>query len=98
MERPGAAERVANLRKEVLADIGLYELRRSHKVSQVELASRLQITQPAISQLENAADPRLSTLRDYIEALGGQLELCAHFNGEMFSLDVGEDSDVTVSR
>ena len=45
--RPGAAERLAALRQDTLAEIGLYELRRSLERSQADLATELEITQPA---------------------------------------------------
>jgi DNA-binding Xre family transcriptional regulator len=88
--RPGAEERLARLREETLAEIGLYELRRSRDISQIELAQRLQITQSAISKFENGGDLRLSTLRDYVEALGGRLELRAHFDDRTVLLSIGE--------
>lgn len=88
LARPGAAERVAALREEALAEIGLYELRRSQNVSQAELAERLHITQAAVSKFENADDVRLSTLRQYIEALGGRLEVSAQFDGRTVKLEI----------
>lgn len=88
MARPGAAERLAALREKTLAEIGLYELRRSQDVSQTELAARLEITQAAISKFEHSDDVRLSTLRQYIEALGGQLELSARFEDRVVPIDL----------
>ena len=58
--RPGAAERLAALRDETLAEIGLYELRRSLERSQTELAAELGISQSAVSQLERGGDVKLS--------------------------------------
>ena len=88
MARPGAAERVPALREATLAEIGLYELRRAQDVSQTELADRLHITQAAVSKFENSDDVRLSTLRQYIEALGGHLELTARFEDRAVSIDL----------
>jgi predicted transcriptional regulator len=88
MARPGGRERVAELRQELLAEIGLYELRRSQDLSQSELAERLQITQAAVSKFENSDDVRLSTLRQYIEALGGHLELTARFEDRTVAIDL----------
>jgi transcriptional regulator with XRE-family HTH domain len=51
-------------------------------VSQAELAGRLEVTQGAISKLEHADDVRISTLRQYLEALGARLELVAIFDDE----------------
>ena len=76
----GAAERLALLRAETLEEIRLYELRHGEAVSQAELAGRLDVTQGAISKLEHSEDVRVSTLRQYLEALGARLELVAVFD------------------
>ena len=80
--RPGAAERLGAKRTETLEEIRLYELRHNQAVSQAELAGRLEVTQGAISKLEHADDVRISTLRQYLEALGARLELVAVFEYE----------------
>ncbi len=54
---------------------GLRELRRIAGKAQVEIATALNIKQPSVSKIENQADMYLSTLRSYVEALGGELEL-----------------------
>ena len=82
MERPGAAERVERARAEFEEELRLYELRHAEALSQVEVAGRLEITQSAVSKLEHAEDVRVSTLRDYLEALGARLELVAVFEDE----------------
>ena len=43
--------------------------------AQVEIASALRVKQPSISKIEKQADMYLSTLRSYVEAIGGKLEL-----------------------
>ena len=88
--RPGAAERLAALRENTLAEIGLDELRRALDRSQTELAAELGISQSAISQLERAGDVKLSTLRNYLEHLGARLELPAVFE------DDGEDHFIPI--
>jgi len=80
--RPGAKERLAEKRAETLDEIRLYELRHAEAVSQAELAGRLEVTQGAISKFEHAEDVRISTLRQYLEALGARLELVAVFDDE----------------
>ena len=80
--RPGAKKRLAVKRAETLEEIRLYELRHTEAVSQVELAGRLEVTQGAISKLEHSDDVRVSTLRQYLEALGARLELVAVFEDE----------------
>ena len=78
--RPGAPERLAALREETLAEIGLFELRRSRNQSQIDLASILEISQSAISQIERGDDLKISTLRTYVEGLGARLQLIATFD------------------
>ena len=77
--RPGAAERLATSRAETLEEIRLYELRQAEALSQMTVAGRLDVTQAAISKFEHADDVRVSTLRQYLEALGARLELVAVF-------------------
>lgn len=54
---------------------GLRELRLAVGKAQQDIAAALKIRQPSVSKLENQADMHLSTLRGYIEAVGGELEL-----------------------
>src|SRR5947209_2891608 len=82
LARPGAKERLAQKRAELLEEIRLYELRHAEAVSQVEMAGRLEVTQGAISKFEHADDVRVSTLREYLAALGARLELVAVFDEE----------------
>lgn len=53
----------------------LSELRRVAGKAQVEIASALNVKQPSVSKIEKQADMYLSTLRSYVEAVGGQLDL-----------------------
>ena len=55
------------------------ELRRARKLTQVSLAKALGITQDGVSRLEKRTDLLLSTLREYVEAMGGRLSLIAEF-------------------
>ena len=75
------------------AELPLSELREAKQLTQVELAKRLKVDQAAISKLERRTDMYLSTLRDVIHAMGGQLQLCATFpSGEIryVTLDIKE--------
>ena len=86
--RPGATERLAALRAQTLAEIGLYELRKALERSQTELAAELSISQSAVSQLERADDLKLSTLRNYLAQLGARLQLVAVFDEDDEELSV----------
>ncbi len=71
--------RIARRAEAMLAALELSDLRRARRHSQQALAAALDSTQSSISKLESRTDTTISTLRDYIEALGGQLHLIAHF-------------------
>jgi predicted transcriptional regulator len=53
----------------------LKELRRISEISQVKIAESLKISQPAVSKIEKQTDMYLSTLRNYVEAMGGELDV-----------------------
>ncbi len=54
---------------------GLRELREITGKAQLEIATVLNIKQPSVSKIEKQTNMYLSTLRNYIEAIGGELEL-----------------------
>lgn len=61
---------------ELLRDVdGLCELRQIAGKGQADIASALNIKQPSVSKIEKQSDMYLSTLRSYVEAVGGELEL-----------------------
>ena len=64
--------RYDELRQEV---DGLRELRQIAGKAQEDVATALNIKQPSVSKIEKQADMYLSTLRGYVEAIGGKLEL-----------------------
>jgi ribosome-binding protein aMBF1 (putative translation factor) len=57
----------------------LEELRKARALSQEDVAAALDKDQSAVSKLERRTDMHVSSLRRYIEALGGTLEITAHF-------------------
>lgn len=59
--------------------LALKELRKARATSQADLAEALKVGQPAIAKLEQRTDMYVSNLRRYVEALGGKLEITAHF-------------------
>ena len=80
LARPGAEQRLAALRSETLAEIGLQVLRRTLERSQADLAGELGISQSAVSQLERGDDVKVSTLRSYVQGLGARLKIIAVFD------------------
>ena len=83
-------EEYAEIKKEALAElerIGFGKLRQARHRTQVALAERLDVPQAAISRMERRTDLLLSTLRGYVEGLGGKLELRAVFPDGEFLLE-----------
>jgi len=76
---PEAQARAAARAEAMLLDMQLQELRKARQVTQVDLAKAMKVEQAAISKLERRDDMYVSTLRAYIEALGGELKLVASF-------------------
>ena len=63
--------------KKLLAEMPLQELRQAMSLSQKTMSELLGRDQPSISKIENQTDMYVSTLRSYIEALGGELQIVA---------------------
>jgi transcriptional regulator with XRE-family HTH domain len=76
---PEARARAQARADAMLAEMALAELRKAFEVSQEDLAKLLKVTQASVSKMENREDLHLSTLVAYIKALGGELEILAHF-------------------
>jgi DNA-binding XRE family transcriptional regulator len=60
----------------------LREIRAAHSQSQAMIAEKFGVNQAAVSKLERRTDMYVSTLRDYIRAMGGELEIIARFPGK----------------
>src|SRR5271163_1039393 len=57
----------------------LRELRKAHALTQQRMAEALHISQDGVSRIEKRSDFLLSTLRSYVEAMGGNLRLVVEF-------------------
>ena len=68
-------EKAKTLKKEM----ALNELRAAMDITQEHLASLLHVNQAAISKLERRTDMYVSTLGNFVRAMGGQLEMTARF-------------------
>ncbi|MDO8954618.1 MAG: helix-turn-helix transcriptional regulator [Gammaproteobacteria bacterium] len=75
-----SAQKEANLLTEkMISDMPLQELRQAKNMSQERLAEILDTKQSNISRIEKRTDMYISTLRSYIQAMGGELQITAHF-------------------
>jgi transcriptional regulator with XRE-family HTH domain len=63
----------------MMTDLPLAGLRQARNLSQEELAAILAVKQPAVAKMEKKVDMYISTLRRFVEAMGGELEIRAHF-------------------
>lgn len=76
---PEAQKRAQAKTRVMLQDMLLQELRQAKAMSQEKLADELNIKQSSVSKMEHRTDIYVSTLRSYIEALGGELNIIASF-------------------
>ena len=65
--------------KQLLMELLLQKLRHARELSQEQIAGTLPVNQAAISKLERRTDMYISTLRNFIRAMGGDLEIRAIF-------------------
>lgn len=71
---PERGEKIEARAEEMIREITLAQMREELQMSQTELATALGVKQPAVARMENPDnDPRLSTLKRYVTALGGEL-------------------------
>ena len=72
---------------ELEAEMTLADLRRAMALSQEELAAVLNISQGSVAKMEKRADMLVGTLRRFIEAMGGELEIVARLPGGDVRID-----------
>ena len=73
-------EKIEARTQELLAEhLTLRDVRKARKLTQERLAELLQIRQDSVSRLEKRSDLLISTLRSYLAAMGGELQLIARF-------------------
>jgi DNA-binding transcriptional regulator YiaG len=65
--------------QQAIQDMALAELRAARNLTQEHLSDVLGVKQSAVSKLERRADMYVSTLRSFIKAMGGDLEIRAVF-------------------
>src|SRR6266852_6462969 len=69
----------ARARELIAEEMSLQDLRRAVGKTQTAIAKRLKVGQDAVSKLETRSDMYISTLRGFVEAMGGELQLVATF-------------------
>ena len=87
-EREGRIK--ARVRDEI-AQLSLHQLREARSLTQMSLADLLGIPQGGVSRLERRTDMYVSTLRNYIRAMGGKLKITAVFPNGAVEISQFED-------
>ncbi len=78
---PARRRKVDQRYRELKAEqMRLDELRKSLGLTQAAVARKLKVKQPRISKIERRPDAVLETMRRYVAALGGELEIVAKFD------------------
>ena len=82
IKRLGPAQRKkveARAAQLIAEELTLREIRKARKLTQKKIAKSLRIGQEGVSKIEKRSDLLISTLRSYVEAVGGRLSLVAEF-------------------
>jgi len=92
-----APETFADVERNLLA-VRLRDLRTRSGKSQGEVAQAMKIAQPTLAKIESGNDPKVSTVRRYIQALGGRLEIVATIGGKRVALEIPELAHVPARK
>jgi transcriptional regulator with XRE-family HTH domain len=76
---PEARERSSRLAARYRSQMPLDELREARDMTQQHLARILKVNQAAVSKMERRTDMYVSTLQDFVRAMGGELKITASF-------------------
>ena len=83
--------------QEALKSMPLEGLRDARQLTQTQLAQVLRVSQGAVSKVERRTDMYISTLRSYVRAIGGDLEIRAVFPEGDVLIDQFEDLKATTN-
>lgn len=95
-------QRIEERTNQLMAEMPLQELRKALQLTQQQVAAMLSMNQAAVSKMEGQTDMYVSTLRRFIEAMGGELRIVAHFpQGDVeinqFIQGEGEDNQASAA-
>lgn len=83
----------------IAEEVALQHLRKARRLTQERMAQLLGIGQDSVSRLESRSDLLLSTLKSYVEAMGGSLKLVVEFPDSVAVLSsLGETEDGKEAR
>lgn len=77
---PERQERILAKSRRMLLGLELRELREQLQMTQTQVAEAMGVKQPTVNRMEaRGGEIKLSTLKRYVEALGGSLEISVRF-------------------
>lgn len=85
---PERIEAIAQQARDEILEMNLRELRRQVGLTQKQMADAIGVAQSQLSRMERRDDHVLSTLRTYVEALGGELEIVAVVDDKRVKLGI----------
>jgi transcriptional regulator with XRE-family HTH domain len=88
---PEVEAEIASRVKDAVRVMALYQVREARNLTQVNLAKVLNVNQGAVSRMEKRTDMYVSTLRNFIQAMGGQLQVKAIFPEAEIEIDQFEN-------
>jgi len=94
---PEVEERIRAKVKAKAQGMTLHQLREARELTQVNLAQVLKINQGAVSTMEKRTDMYVSTLRNFIKAMGGELKITAEFPEGSIQIEQFEQVAETVT-
>lgn len=94
---PAARAEADRKTEEMLREMPLMELRQARNLSQAQIADVLHVRQAAVSKLERRTDMYISSLRRFIQAAGGELEIRAKFPDGVVLIDQFETVGMPIS-
>ena len=95
----GSQARIRARIADVSREMALQEVRQALQLTQQQLADTLEMNQAAVSKLEHQSDMYISTLRKFLEAMGGNLKIVASFpEGEIVINQFGNLLGITSGR
>jgi DNA-binding XRE family transcriptional regulator len=92
---PAALARAEKRAKTTLAEMPLNELRAARQLTQESLAKSLGVNQAAVSKMERRTDMYIITLRQFVVAMGGELEITARFPDGAIRILQFEDAEAS---
>jgi hypothetical protein len=92
---PGALARAEKRARKLLTEMPLSELRAARQLTQESLAKSLGINQAAVSKMERRTDMYISTLRQFVVAMGGELEITARFPDGAIRIQQFKDAETS---